>query len=335
MRNLLLARCVALFALAAVLPALPARAADVEGSRDHPLVGRYEGAEIVGYKVADFDEVKVVAGPFTAVGASEQTGEGFRTLEGRDILIYYTLPQGRSILEALRNYEASLKAKGFTIEFACNAADGSCFVGKSQEAPYLIGAALGNPNSLPRLVDDYPHNWFDQKARYLLARADSPAGAVYASISFGETARGSVAVVRVIETKEMDAGKIVFLSASQMEKAIEETGRVSLYSLHFDFDMDTLKPESKPTLDEIARLMAGKPSLNLEIVGHTDAKGTAAYNKDLSERRAGRVVEELTRDYGVAQGRLSASGQGFDAPVASNDTEDGRAKNRRVELVAR
>jgi OmpA-OmpF porin, OOP family len=325
----------ALIVLGAILQTLPSRAADVPGSRDHPLVGRYEGAEIVGYKVTDFDEVKVVAGPFDPVGASDQTGDGFKTIEGREILIYYTLPQGRSSLEALRNYEASLRAKGFTTLFTCNAADGSCFVGKSPEAPYLIGAALGNPNSLPRLVDDYPHNWFDQKARYILSRAEGPGGVVYASISFGESARGTVAVVRIVETKEMDAGKIVFLSASQMEKAIEETGRVSLYSLHFDFDQDTLRPESKPTLDEIAKLMAGKPALNLEIVGHTDNKGGADYNVDLSERRAGRVVEALVRDYGIGETRLSASGMGFNAPVAPNDTEDGRARNRRVELVAR
>jgi OOP family OmpA-OmpF porin len=321
--------------LGAASVASAALAADVPGSRDHPMVGRYEGAEIVGYKTNDFDEVKVVSGPFDPVGAQDQTGEGFTTLEGKEFLIYYKLPQGRSSLEVLRNYEASLKAKGFATLFTCNAADGSCFAGKSQEAPYLIGNAVGNPVTLPRLDDDYVHNWFDQKGRYILAKANGPAGAVYASISLGESARGTVAVVRVVETKEMDAGKIVFLSASDMEKAIEANGRVSLYSLHFDFDKDTLRPESKPTLDEIAKLMTGKPDLSLQIVGHTDNKGTAAYNDDLSQRRAARVVEALVQDYGIGAGRLSASGAGFNMPVASNETEDGRAKNRRVELVAR
>jgi OmpA-OmpF porin, OOP family len=325
----------ALLALGALAQTAPSRAADVPGSRDHPLIGRYEGAEIAGYKVTEFDEVKVVAGPFDPVGAQDQAGEGFRTLEGRETLIYYTLPRGRSSLEALRNYEASLKAKGFATQFACNAADGSCFTGKAPEAAYLVGQAVGNPLTLPRLGDDYVHNWFDQKARYLLARADGPSGAVYASLSFGESARGTVAVVRVVETREMDSGKIVVLSASEMEKAIDETGRVSLTSLHFDFDRDTLRPESKPTLDEIAALMTGRPALNLQIVGHTDNQGDAPYNMDLSQRRAGRVVEALVRDYGIAEARLAASGLGLSAPVAANDTEEGRAKNRRVELVAR
>jgi OOP family OmpA-OmpF porin len=311
-----------------------AHAADVAGGKDHPLVGRYEGSEIVGYRAKAFDEVKVVSAPFTPVGTTGLTGEGFQTLEGREILIYYKLPEGRSSLEALRNYEPALKAKGFTTLFTCNAGDGSCFVGKSQEAPYLVGAALGDANSLPRLVDDYPHNWFSEKARYLLARADTPEGAVYASISFGESARGTVAVVRVVETKEMEANKIVVLSAGEMEKALEKDGRVNIYSLHFDFDKDTLRPESKPTLDEIAKLLGDKQGLKLQIVGHTDNKGTADYNIDLSNRRAGSVVGALADGYGIDESRLSSSGKGFNEPVASNDTEDGRAKNRRVELVA-
>jgi OOP family OmpA-OmpF porin len=325
--------CALLFVGAALVP-MTVHAADVPGGKDYPLVGRYEGSDLVGYRAKEFDEVKVVAGPFTAVGAAEQTGEGFQTLEGREILIYYKLPEGRSALEAFRNYETALKGKGFSVLFGCNAADGSCFVGKSQEAPYLIGAALGGANSLPRLVDDYPHNWFDQKARYILARSDTPAGAVYASISLGESARGTVAVVRIVETKQMEADKIVVLSASEMGEALDKDGRVNIYSLHFDFDKDTLRPESKPTLDEIAKLLTDKPDLKLQIVGHTDNKGTADYNMDLSGRRAGNVVGALTEGHDIDEGRLSWTGKGFNEPVASNDTEDGRAKNRRVELVA-
>ena len=92
-------------------------------------------------------------------------------------------------------------------------------------------------------------------------------------------------VVRIVETKEMEANKIVFLDASQMDEAITATGSVSLYGILFDFDKDTLKPDSKPTLDEIAKLMH-KPDLKLKIVGHTDNQGTAEYNLDLSQRRA-------------------------------------------------
>jgi OOP family OmpA-OmpF porin len=295
MRKTSLAYCLAFLALWAVADARPGVAADIPGSADHPVVGRYEGAAIVGYRKSEYDEV---TGPFDPVNAGEQTGEGFKTVEGREFLIYYTLPQGRTSLEAFRNYEASLKAKGYAIQFTCNAADGSCFTGKSPEAAYLVGNAIGNPLTLPKFSDDYVHNWFDQKARYLLARGSSPSGAVYVSISFGESSRGTVAVVRVVETKEMDANKIVVLNAMQMEQAITANGRVNLYSLHFDFDKDTLRPESTPTLAEISILMKARPNLNLQIVGHTDNQGTAAYNADLSQRRAARVVEALVGSYG-------------------------------------
>ena len=140
--------------------------------------------------------------------------------------------------------------------------------------------------------------------------------------------------MRIVETKEMQTGKIIFLNASQMDQAISETGKVALYGILFDLDKDTLKPDSKPTLDEIAKLMREKPDLKLKIVGHTDNQGTAAYNLDLSQRRAVSVVASLTGAYGIVPDRLSSEGAGLTQPVAPNDTEDGRAKNRRVELIA-
>jgi hypothetical protein len=202
-------------------------AADIEGSSDHPLIGRFEGSSIVGYQVNEYDEAAVVDGPFAPLSTDKRAGRGFRTLEGRIFLIYYSLPEGRSTLQVLRNYERSLKAKGFSILFACATADGSCFEANSPEGGYLIGQAVGDPLALPRLMTDYVHNWFSQ-GRYLLARLDRPEGAVYASLSLGESARGGVAVVRVVETREMETDKIVFITAAQMEKAIGEAGRVAL-----------------------------------------------------------------------------------------------------------
>jgi outer membrane protein OmpA-like peptidoglycan-associated protein len=310
-----------------------AQAADIEGSADHALVGRYEGSEIVAYQVGEYDETRVVDGPFSNVNASSQTGPGFKTLEGRIVLIYYKLPQGRSTLEVLRNYEDSLKAKGFTVLFTCATSKGTCFDTGKDEGAYYLGQSVGDAQALPRMMGDYVHNWFGQ-GRYLLARLDRPEGAVYASITLGDSDRSNVAIVRVVETKEMEANKIVFVNASEMEKAINDTGKIALYGILFDFDKDIVKPESKPTLDEIAKLLQAKPELKLLIVGHTDNEGTAEYNLDLSRRRAANVVVALTSAYGIAADRLSAQGAGASSPIASNDDEAGRAENRRVELVA-
>jgi outer membrane protein OmpA-like peptidoglycan-associated protein len=94
-----------------------------------------------------------------------------------------------------------------------------------------------------------------------------------------------------------------------------------------------LKPESGPALAEVAAVLKGAPSLRLYVVGHTDSAGQAASNGELSERRAAAAVKALVERHGVAVDRLTPKGVGPFAPVGSNRTEEGRAKNRRVELV--
>ena len=168
----------------------------------------------------------------------------------------------------------------------------------------------------------------------MLAKLARPGGDVHAAILIGEVNRLVSAFVAVVEAEAIEEDNIR-VDAGQMARAIAADRKVSVYGIVFDYDDDTLKPESKPTLDAIAKLLDEQPQLRLEIVGHTDNRGTPQYNLDLSRRRAARVVEALTRDYGVAPDRLTSSGAGMMAPIASNDTDEGRAKNRRVELVAR
>jgi outer membrane protein OmpA-like peptidoglycan-associated protein len=124
------------------------------------------------------------------------------------------------------------------------------------------------------------------------------------------------------------------VDAAAMAKGLGEKGHVALYGIYFDTDKATLKPESKPTLEEIAKLLRGQGKLGVYIVGHTDSQGSHDHNMDLSRRRAEAVAAELVRSYGIAKERLRTAGLGFLAPVGSNATEDGRALNRRVELVA-
>jgi len=124
-------------------------------------------------------------------------------------------------------------------------------------------------------------------------------------------------------------------NAATMGADIERTGKVAVYGIYFDTDQAVIKPESEPTLQEIAQLLEENPDLELFVVGHTDGTGGLEHNMELSQDRAAAVVEALTSRYGIEQGRLEAHGVGPLAPVASNASEDGRAKNRRVELVAR
>jgi OOP family OmpA-OmpF porin len=125
----------------------------------------------------------------------------------------------------------------------------------------------------------------------------------------------------------------VTADAKFMADGISSTGHVAIYGIYFDFNKSDVKPESEPALNEIAKLLTGNPNLKVFIVGHTDNVGGVDYNMKLSQARADAVVKALTTKYKVNPQSLKAYGVGQLAPVAPNKTEDGRAKNRRVELV--
>lgn len=120
--------------------------------------------------------------------------------------------------------------------------------------------------------------------------------------------------------------------AEEMRRALAAEGRVAVYGILFDSDKATLRPESDAVLDEVVKLLAADAALRLEVQGHTDSTGPADRNRVLSRQRAEAVVSALTAR-GIAGARLTARGYGPDNPVADNTTEEGRQKNRRVELV--
>ncbi len=115
--------------------------------------------------------------------------------------------------------------------------------------------------------------------------------------------------------------------------ALVADGRVATQGIYFDTGSDRIRPESTPTLKEIAAMLAEHPELKLVIEGHTDNVGAAAANQTLSEKRASAVRQSLVEDFGVAPERLTTKGLGPTKPVAPNDTPEGRQNNRRVELV--
>jgi outer membrane protein OmpA-like peptidoglycan-associated protein len=119
----------------------------------------------------------------------------------------------------------------------------------------------------------------------------------------------------------------------KIAKTLAVQKRVAVYGIYFDFASATLKPESAPVLREIANALKANPSWKLTIEGHTDNVGGVAYNLDLSRRRANSVKNALVARYHINANRLSTIGYGFSRPKASNDTPQGRALNRRVELV--
>jgi OOP family OmpA-OmpF porin len=158
-----------------------------------------------------------------------------------------------------------------------------------------------------------------------------PAGLVVTTGSHPDYITGS-------DQEDLRAGQVVDIELrlertrnEDLAKRLEDEGKVDLYGIYFDTDKATLKPESEATLNQVLGLLKGKPTLRLEIGGHTDSQASDPYNLDLSKRRAQSVVKWLT-DKGIAPARLKAEGFGETRPVADNETAAGRALNRRVEI---
>jgi outer membrane protein OmpA-like peptidoglycan-associated protein len=153
----------------------------------------------------------------------------------------------------------------------------------------------------------------------------------WVEVSTSNIPSGMFIAMNIIEKEGMK--QEVTIDAAAMAQGLTDAGEVAIYGIYFDTGKSDLKLESEPALDEIAKLLKGNPTLKVFIVGHTDMVGDPAANVKLSQARAQAVVTALVTKNGIAAARLTPFGAGPYAPVASNKTEEGRAKNRRVELV--
>ncbi|MFO8236194.1 MAG: OmpA family protein [Bacteroidales bacterium] len=293
---------------------------DIEGSKDHPMISRYEGAYIRGYEYYDYDRLTFYTG--------EENGELLELMpEGEVTRILYFLPaEGLSVLQVQRNYQIALKEAGFEIVYEC--------FGGMDEIPNDIYW------DFDEIKGDYSKDILSGKDNsYFLARLPQEVGDIYVSAhtwisDWADKDNQPVTALQVLEEKPMTTGKVkVEMNAKAMAEDIDEKGSVRIYGIHFDTDKATIREKSESTLAEIASLLEQNPDLCLGVIGHTDATGKEDYNMNLSKQRAEAVAEILVSEYSISKERLKPRGLGPWAPVASNMDKEGRARNRRVELV--
>jgi outer membrane protein OmpA-like peptidoglycan-associated protein len=295
-------------------PFAAAQDQDMEGSKDHPLISRYPGSYIAKYLTKEFDEFSLPLGPVEEENKITKN----QPLEGKITRIVYVAPAGRTVLEVFRNYQGALKKAGFETLFTCG--------------PQGCGSTVANAYANSGDSLDY---WGPEHGiHYISAKLARPEGDVYVSLLVDDQGPDSRtdAELYIIEVKPMESD-LITVNAASLANDINRTGHASVYGIYFDTGKADVKPESDATLKEIAKLLQGHPQLRLYVVGHTDNQGALDMNMDLSRRRAEAVLAALTTKYAVPAARLKAFGCGPYSPVASNDSEDGRAKNRRVELV--
>ena len=308
---------------------------DIEGGIDHPAFPRIANTSLVGFDSNEFDD-----GGFLKLSEDNKLVTDIES--GQKTQLIYIAEKELSTSAILRNYQTAFQDIGEVTEIysctrkKCNKAIGRKFIWPKSNRIH---------SNLDFIDTFYSSHLFYKEQIYIFAKIKSGDTAYNVSVysaarSDYQTNRVGMEVdqalihVQIVENREFKSN-LTFVSASEMEAKIAETGHIALYGLFFDSGKDILKLESNDTLVEIAKIMKTTPNLLFYVVGHTDSDGSVSSNEDLSKRRATSIVNELNKNYGIDRARLIPIGVGLAAPVASNDTNEGKALNRRVELVKR
>lgn len=312
--------------IAAVLlaaAALPAHAdykfKEKPGFKDHPVISRFKGAILANAGTIRFEEVKFQVGP-----------DKWETVEGKVSNFYYVGPLGASQREVFRGFQQALKDSRFQILYECSDTKRCASERLYQHAQTWTGGSTAFAGGyMPVTRIDSNGNY---PPLYIAARLPRPQGDLTAILTIVEGPGGPHQFLQIVEATAMAQGSVT-VQADALSKGLAADGKVALYGVFFDTGKAELKPESKAQLDEMAALLKKNAKLKVAIVGHTDNQGQQDANLALSQKRAEAVVAALVKTHGVDAKRLTARGVANFAPVASNASDEGRGRNRRVELV--
>jgi len=336
----------ALLLLGSVFTALSCRAdvptTDVPGGSDHPVLQRFSGSVLAGYAHQDWEQRT-----FPDAGGVGKGSEGFikpLTLEGKVTRLFYVAPLDKGPLEVFRNHQQALQAAGFKTVWSCETEAQGCvkayFALDKNERLRGMGWAKGD---LPSMDPSSGGRWSlassisHEQGRMLVGQLSKGGRQLhlllYTSVAQTAHTHRAATYIEIVEPRAMPTGQVT-VDAQGISKGLKAEGKIAFYGLFFDTGKSEVKPESQPQLAEMAQVLKADPKLRVYIVGHTDNVGGFDANQALSQARAQAVVAALTKPpYGIEAGRLNAKGAASIAPVASNADEDGRARNRRVEMV--
>jgi OOP family OmpA-OmpF porin len=223
-------------------------------------------------------------------------------------------------------------------EFKTGAAKTEKVEGRRTFLAYTAKEGMTNPSGL-QVVRNYinaaktlgggaVYEYEDGGTQYSTIRIIKEDSEIWAEVSGANNGMYNVQLVR----KQLMKQDVV-ANADVLSKGIKDSGRVAVYGIYFDTGKADLKPASDPALAEIVKMLKADANLKIYVVGHTDNAGQFASNVRLSQDRAASVVNVLMSKHGIAAARLTPFGAGPTSPEASNKSDEGKAKNRRVELV--
>ncbi|MEM8800002.1 MAG: OmpA family protein [Pseudomonadota bacterium] len=291
-----------------------------EASLEKVFAARFPGAEVLSDTVIEYDERAFFSG---FLKSTYEAGDVIE-VEGRVRTALHHMPTGRSTLESFRAYQRAISQMGYSEIFSCKNRDGC-----KGNMTYMMVTSR-------KVRGVTPFN----DVRYALFKREAGGATEYLALMATGADNGNPERMRrfvMIDalTTEAEETEIEFLTASDMARSIASDGTVSLYGIEFANASAEILPSSMPTLKEMAAYLKSAPEQKILIVGHTDNVGDMAYNRELSEKRAQAVRAHLASEHDIPETQMASYGVGFLAPKASNTSEEGRARNRRVEIVAR
>ena len=303
---------------------------DVKGSKDSPLISRFKGSIIQYYKVEKWNKYII---PVSKIENTENGAKDWKKklkIAGEVRRIQYSVSKDNNPALVAENYNNALKSSDWEILFSgCgddelgNDSYEWCYYYYGSDGLNLekFGSAF-NPNGKAHC--------------YIAAKQENTDSTYYVAIYVSDKVDDSkglhftLITQDIIKVKNPDLGLV---TAKILADKINSKGHIAIYDIHFDTGKSSIKPESTETLKNIAEYLNAHQNEKFLIVGHTDNTGNFDANLKLSSERAQTVMNALVSKYSVKAEQLKAYGDGQTAPVATNLTDEGKAKNRRVEIV--
>ncbi len=312
--------------LAVLIPVSAQRKADIENGKDYPLISRFEDSVIEFYKVTQWGTYML---PVSDEGTIDWAGP--MALSGKVIRIQYSASADNNSEFILHNYKTAFEQAGFEVLIAI--ADKELGVSDRPhtwfDKYYASGGYYGGLNNEKFGMSIHPPMWNNNHC-FIAARGRNQEKDIYAAVYAIVDEDYTLIIQDIIEVESAQAGLV---SVDSITDNISADGHVAIYDIRFAPDKADLLPESSEALTNIAEFLNANPDRKFFVVGHAAGTGVFLVEMSLSMDRAQAVVEELVANYGVDEDQLFSWGVGALCPVASNKTEEGRALNRRVELV--
>ncbi len=306
------------------------RTTDIEGSEDHPVISRFEGAVIEFYEETDWGEYRL---PIDDEGNLDWQAP--KSVGGKVTRIQYSATNDYNADFFLHNYKTAFEDAGYEILIAIAHGelgfshrphtwhDNYYFSGLDGRGDGLNNIRFGRGLRFPIRNDNHS---------YIAARGRDAGQDIYVAV-YSIVGRDFTLITQdVIEVDRIGTGMV---SVETISEDIERLGSIALYDINFATAEAEIQSGSDQILQTIADYINANPGKQYFIVGHTDSRGEFEFNMNLSENRASAVLDELVDNYGVDRAQLEAYGVSSLAPVASNSTKTGRSRNRRVEIVER